>query len=350
MRIFAGHDGGSGCCYYRIKVPLEELARHGHEVTFRSGGNEEGNKPITLAEMAEQDVVIGQRFNHYAGMGTWRRARGPSSRLVYEIDDDVFSVTPVNWQAYHVYSQPEVREAVMHQAQVSDLVTVTTEHLAAVMREHTGNGNVLALPNCVPGWVLDMERRPRQRPAIGWAGGASHGSDVGLLISPVRRFLKRFPGWDLQLGGTDFRETFAREGSPRKRLLHVRWVPVYEDARGYYETADFDIGLAPLAGTPFDLSKSNIKVLEYAARGIPSIASDCEVYRSFIRHGENGFLVKRDHEWLKYASELASDEDLRLAMGQAARESAREWTIEENYHLWERAYESLFKAKSAAVS
>jgi glycosyltransferase involved in cell wall biosynthesis len=165
----------------------------------------------------------------------------------------------------------------------------------------------------------------------------------------VRRFLKRFPGWDFQLGGTDFRETFAREGSPRGRLLHARWVPVCEDARGYYETADFDIGLAPLAGTPFDLSKSCVKVLEYAARGIPSIASDCEVYRSFIRHGENGFLVKRDHEWLKYASELASDGGLRLAMGQAARDTAREWTIEANYHLWEQAYRSLFKVKSLSV-
>lgn len=349
MRIFAGHDGGSGCMYYRMHVPLTELARHGHEVTFRSGGNERGNTPITLAEMQEHDIIVGQRFNHYKGMGTWRRARGPRSRLVYEIDDDVFSVTPVNWQAYHVYSQPEVREAVMHQAQVADLITVTTEHLAAVMREETGNPNVAVLPNCIPGWVLDLDREQRERPAAGWAGGASHGSDVGLIVSAVRRFLRRFPGWDFQLGGTDFSESFLNPaGRTRKpypladRVTYVPWIPVYEDPRGYYETASFDIGLAPLLGTPFDLSKSNVKVLEYAARGIPSVATDCEVYRSFIRHGENGFLVRREHEWLSYMSELAGDDALRAKMGATAREDARAWTIEANWKRWEQAYDSLF--------
>jgi len=352
MRIFAGHDGGSGCCWYRMTVPLTELARHeGYEVTFRSGGNEPGNRPITLAEMREHDVIIGQRFNHYKGMGTWRQARGPFSRLVYEIDDDVFSVTPENWQAYHVYSRLDVREAVMHQAQVSDLVTVTTEHLARVMREHTGNENVVALPNFIPAWVLDLERRPRARPAVGWAGGASHGSDVGLIVGPVRRFLTRFPDWDFQLGGTDFSETFlnptGRARKPyamRHRVLHTPWIPVFEQPREYYETADFDIGLAPLSGTEFDLSKSCVKVLEYAARGIPSIATDCEVYRGFIRHGENGFLVKRDHEWLKYLSLLAGDEELRLKMGDAARQEARRWTIERNWRLWAGAYSSLFQS------
>lgn len=356
MKIFAAHDGGSGCAWYRITVPLEELARHGHEVTFRSAGNERGNRPVTQAEMAGYDVIIGQRFNHFGGMGMWRKARGPFSRLVYEIDDDVFSVTPVNWQAYHVYTQPEIREAVMHMAQVADLVTVTTEHLAGVMREETGNSSVLALPNCVPGWVLDMERAPRERPAIGWAGGASHGSDVGLIVGAVRRFLKRFPGWDFQLGGTDFGESFLNPtGRARKpyaltdRVLHVPWIPVFEQPREYYQAADFDIGLAPLLGTPFDLSKSNIKVLEYAARGIPSVASDCEVYRSFIRHGENGFLVKREHEWLRYMSELAADDGLREKMGQAARETARSWTIGANWQRWEQAYASLFRSKSAKV-
>jgi glycosyltransferase involved in cell wall biosynthesis len=344
MRIFAGHDGGSGCMYYRMHLPLAELARHeGYEVTFRSGGNEKGNKPITLAEMREHDVVIGQRFNHYSGMGTWRQARGPFSRLVYEIDDDVFSVTPVNWQAYHVYSQPEIREAVTHQAQVSDLITVSTGHLARVMREQTGNENVIVLPNCIPGWLLDGQPRRGQRPAIGWQGGASHGMDVGL----VRRFLKRFPGWDFRLGGTDYRETFEREGVKRNRMRFTPWIPVYEDPEGYYATIDFDIGMAPLLGTEFDLSKSNIKVLEYASQGIPSVASDCEVYRSFIRHGENGFLAKQEHEWLKYLSMLASDDALREKLGRQAREDARAWTVEANWRRWAAAYDSLFK--SAAV-
>jgi glycosyltransferase involved in cell wall biosynthesis len=154
----------------------------------------------------------------------------------------------------------------------------------------------------------------------------------------VRRFLKRFPGWDLRLGGADYRPTFQAGN----RVQYRAWVPVYDDPASYYGTLDFDIWLAPLTMKPFDYSKSNIKVLEYAARGIPAIATDCNVYRSFIRHGENGFLVKEDHEWLKYLSILANDDELRRKMGDAARADAAQWTIEGNWQRWEQAYQSLF--------
>jgi hypothetical protein len=337
LKILALHDGGTGCCWYRIALPLRELEKHGHELTMMSV-NDDDRATITSSDLVGYDVIVGQRLNVFKGMEAWRRARGPFSRLVYDTDDDVFTVNPENWGAYHLYGQPEIRDAVTHMAQVSDLVTVTTEHLAGVMRGHTGNEATAVLPNCIPEFVADLARQERPRPAVGYQGGASHGEDVGLISGPVRRFLKRFPGWDLRLSGTDYRPTF-KAGD---RAKFNEWVPVYDDPVGYYETLDFDIGLAPLAMKPFDYSKSNIKVLEYAARGIPAIATDCAVYRSFIRHGENGFLVKQEHEWLKYMSILASDDQLRLKMGEAARADARNWTIEGNYQRWERVYTSLF--------
>jgi glycosyltransferase involved in cell wall biosynthesis len=337
MKILALHDGGSGCCWYRVKLPLDQLAAHGHEVTYRSV-NDDDRATVTASDLVGYDLVVGQRLNVHKGMEAWRRARGPFSRLVYDTDDDVFSVNPENWAAFHLYGQPEIQDAVCHMAQVSDLVTVTTDYLAGVMREHTGNNATAVLPNCVPAWLLDTPRPENPRPAVGYQGGASHGADVGLVSGPVRRFLKRFPGWDLRLNGTDYRPTFKAG----ERAKFRQWIPVYDDPVGYYATLDFDIGLAPLVGKTFDYSKSPIKVLEYAARGVPSIASDCNVYASFIRHGENGFLVREEHEWLRYLSVLASDDTLRRKMGEAAREDAANWTIEKNYVKWEQAYTSLF--------
>jgi glycosyltransferase involved in cell wall biosynthesis len=327
-------------CFYRFELPLRQLEQHGHEVTFRSVNDDVG-ATVTQSDMAGHDVIIGQRLNVHSGMEAWRRSRGPFSRLVYDADDDVFSVNPDNWSAYQLYDKPEIQDAVYHLTQVSDLVTVTTEHLAGVMREHTGNESTMVLPNCIPAFVLDMARQERARPAVGYQGGANHGTDVAVIAASVRRFLKRFPDWDLRLGGTDFRPTFK----VGERAKYSRWVPVYDDPPGYYATLDFDIGLAPLAMRPFDFSKSNVKVLEYAARGIPAIATDCEVYRSFIKHGENGFLVKAEHEWLKYMSVLAGDDDLRLRMGEAARADARSWLIEDHWVKWEQAYQGLFPVR-----
>ena len=199
---------------------------------------------------------------------------------MYEIDDDVYCVNRENWQAHSLFQREDIRDAITHHAQVSDLITVSTQHLAGVMAEATGNKNTAVLPNHVPGWVLDMPRRQRARPAVGWQGGASHGADVGLIADPLRRFIKRFGGWDLQVNGTDYRPTFR---VPTDRASYVPWVPVNDNPRGYYETLDFDIGLAPLTGTEFDKSKSFVKALEYNARGIPVLATDLEPYRGYIK-------------------------------------------------------------------
>jgi glycosyltransferase involved in cell wall biosynthesis len=110
----------------------------------------------------------------------------------------------------------------------------------------------------------------------------------------------------------------------------------------FYRTIDFDIGICPLLDTQFSRSKSHIKALEYMARGMPVVASDVEPYRRFIKHGENGFLVKYDHEWLRYLSELAGSTDLRLKMGAAAKAYAAEFTIEKNYMKWVDAYKMLY--------
>ena len=83
-------------------------------------------------------------------------------------------------------------------------------------------------------------------------------------------------------------------------------------------------------------------MIEYGARGIPSIATDCPAYRDVITHGVDGFLVRRDHEWLRYLSELADDK-LRAQMGEAARVMAARHVISRNWTAWQDAYEALFK-------
>jgi glycosyltransferase involved in cell wall biosynthesis len=344
MRIVAGHDGGSGCGYYRIIQPLAELARHGWETDVVSaqrwratgdGIGVEREPDFTAARMEGADVIVGQRLDNYAGLAVWRRARKPGTRLVYEVDDDIFTIEQVNFGAWKHFQSADAREAVSTYAQMADLVTVTTEPLAETMRRF--NPNVAVINNHIPGWVLDLPAPEGDRPAVGWHGGVSHGMDIQLIARPVRQFLERNPGWDSVLIGADYRPTVKHP-----RCGYIPWTHVTDDAEGFYRSIDFDIGLAPLRPSAFTAQKSHIKALEYAARGIPVIASDTEPYRDFVLHGVTGFLVRRDHEWLRYMEELARDPELRASMGAKAKEAARAWTIDEGWTRWRDAYEGLF--------
>ena len=337
MKLFSAHDA-SGCAWYRMILPHQQLAQHGWDLTQVNANPSKKGYGFTTAQTTGHDVIAAQQLDRPGRAYVWRECRTPFSRLVYEQDDDVFSVGKHNFDAYNMFSRATVQDMCQHVMEVSDLVTTTTPALAEVLGEF--NPNVAVLPNCIPAWVLDLEPRRRDRLTVGWMGGASHGLDIGEATPHVRRFMRRFPDWQLHLIGTDYRPTFDL---PPGRAVFSKWIQVNEDPEGYYRLPDFDIGLAPLVKDTFNKSKSPVKALEYAAHGIPVIASDWYPYRGFVVHGETGFLVKRDHEWLRYLSILASDDALREKMGAAARERARQYTIEGNWQLWDEAYRGLFR-------
>lgn len=334
MRIAAVHDG-EGCGWYRLRVPLEEMGRHGHEVTLASV-KDPSYRDIDFKSF---DIVAGQRFDNYDGMAGWRRMRTASNRLVYDNDDDVFSVTSDNVLAYQDYSRADIRLAVMGYLTYSDLVTVTNDHLADAFAQHTGRRPAV-LPNFIPEWTLGLGRPMRGGVRIGYMGGASHRKDIEDAAKAVRRAVLEDKRVSLHLVGTDYRSLFRL---PPNRVFLTDWVNISDEPEKFYRNLDFDIGIAPLKDTKFARSKSYIKALEYNARGIPVIASDVGPYKDYIRHGVNGFLVKQPHEWSKYLHLLVNDCDLRADMGRDAREVASEYTIENNWRLWEEAYEGLFE-------
>jgi len=322
VRVYAFHDQ-SGCGEYRVKVPLGAMAEHGgHDVRMVLGSN------VEHAEMRDYELIVGQRMDKHAALPEWRRMRS-HSRLVYEIDDDVFSVDPVNAMAYVTFSRADVQDAVAHAAEVADLVTVTTPTLAEVMRRH--NPNVVVLPNYVPDYILDTERPKRDKVVIGWAGGASHGSDLQMIAAQLRRVIDR-NDVETHLVGTDYEDTIGRP------CRFTKWDP---DLATYYSNIDFDIGLAPLTTSVFNRSKSHIKALEYAALGIPVVATDLETYRDFVVDGVTGWLVKREHEWFKRVHALVNDEAMRTEMAANARSLASKWTITNGWKQWEDAYQKL---------
>lgn len=318
MKVWGFHDGHA-CGYYRVLLPFDALNAAGHDTGVSWGWDDQ-------AEQAP--IVVGQRVSKTDALPIWRRLRA-RHKLVFETDDDVWSIDPTNLGAYAAHGLSTL-DATEQAVRVAHMVTVSTEPLAEVLRKH--HDNVVVLPNHIDGALLELERPRRDRVTVGWAGGDSHLRDMAVLASHLRRFLGRNPHVEFHNLGTDFRGVLKIPG---------RFTGWQANIWDYYRTIDFDIGVAPLADLPFNRSKSAIKALEYAALGIPVVASDSEPYRPFVLDGTTGFLVRKEHEWGRRLYELANDEAMRTEMGAKAKAHAATWTIQNGWPLWQAAYEQL---------
>jgi glycosyltransferase involved in cell wall biosynthesis len=303
-----------------MQLPLNTLAEHGHEVDLSYGWTDRAR---------DFPIIIGQRVGKHDALPLWRRLATPGRRLVWETDDDVWHIDPSNGAAWMVHT-PDLLDALTFTVTMSDLVTVSTEPLADVVR--TMNPNVVVLPNHFDSRLLDIQRPRCDRVTIGWAGGDSHLRDFAGVAHELRRFLLRNPDVDFHNIGTSYLRPFDLPGRASG------WVT---DIWGYYRSIDFDVGIAPLADTTFNHSKSGIKALEYQALGIPVVASDSPAYRGVVLDGVTGYLVRHEYQWSRYLRELVRDEQMREEMGRKAREHARQWTAERGWPMWADAYASL---------
>lgn len=281
---------------------------------------------IDIDDAETVDLVVGQRIYMPANIGWWLEQ--DPGRLIYEIDDDLWRVHPSS-PAHRMFGRPEVgvrlKAAVCH----AGAVTVSTEQLADVIRPM--NSNVHVLPNFIDEALLAHERPRAEKLTVGWAGSATHLVDFREAQAGLTRFFGKYPAVDMHIiSEMDYSPLIKRR---------ARITPWIKGVDAYHRSIDFDIGIAPLASQEFNASKSHVKALEYAALGIPIVASDFGPYRDFVQHGVTGFLCRYDHEWFKYLRMLTEDESLREQMGKAAKEQAAQHTIQGHAHKWRAVYE-----------
>lgn len=322
LDVFGWQADHNGCGYYRIELPMQGLANLGHRVAASQ------TLPPAVRD-SPSTVIIGQRICKPGPSEVWQRLATQGRRLVFEIDDDLWNVDATSPTAHRFFADPDVRTALETNIRVATAVTVTTEPLAE--RVAAWNSNVHIVPNAVPDWLV--EHQPTRRDdgvlTIGWGGSATHQMDFEQAGSPLRQFLTRNPVAELHCIGVDY-----ASGIRAPHARYTPWVPGVED---FLRAIDYHIGIAPLRPHVFNQGKSALKALECGALGIPIVASAVRPYEDYVRHGETGFLVRRDHEWASHLRTLTNDPDLRATMGAAAREQARHHTISALAPLWQKA-------------
>lgn len=358
-----------GTWWYRLHLVAEALKARGHEC--RIGGR--------VSEWArdEAQIIVGQRVCHPRSAIGWRElAAAGRWRMVYEVDDNLLQIDPRtndlaattanraqafnmvkshlgaldadrlpaglvrtdpgHSQPFQDFRDPAVQAAMRECITRADMVTVTVPQLAEVLRPL--NGNSVVLPNSIPASLLDM--KPQRYPlagrvVLGWQGSSTHTDDWEVAAEAVRGVL-----WDHEY---DTHMRFV--GTPHPggmRINQVSYLGWTTDLWEHYRRVSrFHVGLAPLRDTVFNASKSPLRAVEMMALGVPGVYSKVPAYEAIVEHGVTGFLARTSADWREYLNNLIASPGLRAQMGDAAREAARAWTIEDRVSLWESAYQSL---------
>jgi O-antigen biosynthesis protein len=167
-------------------------------------------------------------------------------------------------------------------------------------------------------YLSDLARQARRanpgRQVIGYASGTpTHNRDFGSIAPVLQETLAACPQTELCLiGPLEIGEGWSTFQNRIRRLPAVPWRELPSALAG------FDINLAPLAlDNPFSQSKSEIKYVEAALVGVPTIASPTGAFMVGIRSGENGYLAETPEEW-KGVLEALLDEKHREEMGDRA--------------------------------
>jgi glycosyltransferase involved in cell wall biosynthesis len=193
-------------------------------------------------------------------------------------------------------------------------VTAGNRYLAARARE-AGARRVEVVPS-----VVDLGRyvpgeggAPGGPVVLGWIGSPTTAKYMAGIADALREVCRGGRARVVMVGAGPV----DLEGVP----LEVR--PWAEETE-VEEIRRFDVGLMPLADTPWERGKCGYKLIQYMGCARPVVASPVGVNREIVEEGENGFLAASPGDWVRHLRRLCEDAELRARLGRAGRERVRE--------------------------
>lgn len=343
MKVLALRADAGGCAYYRVQEPIRVLREQfsgehefqiDTELIIDAERDSDTNKLTIHSIETDADVVILQRPLLGDLTVALQRLQKQGVAVVVEVDDDFEAIhhRSVAWAAVQPQYSPEANwRHLARAAALADWVTVSTPSLAKRYGKH---GRVSVLRNNVPESIFSVAAKiePPSTPRIGWTGTLqTHPTDLQVMSNTLADALRSGLAAFHVIG----------DGKAIKNLLHLDEEPTvtgWVELDRYYQTIvdTIDIGIAPLEISIFNTAKSWLKPLEFAALGVPFIASPTEEYRNL----EAGVIAKRPRDWARQFELLATNPDLRKVQAASNLEHVRSLTYENYAETWIQAWSS----------
>ena len=345
--LFVTRDQG-GCAFYRCQQPAAFLKRAGlfdTEVVFQ--------KP-SPHQVLSADLVIMQEMGSANAAGLARFMVEKKVPFVSEFDDFVHHISPRTEAGYGGWNPGTLMvHRSMEQARAGLAITVSTPQLA---REYFPyNPTIHVIPNWLDKdlWDVPIARRADGRVRIGWAGGNAHGDDLKMISKVIQKVLNDFRGQvvfeTFGMAPQELAGVFPMESTPpgsceacgHEGAHHQYPGGSIREYPGMLAAKSWDIALAPVIDNAFGAAKSDLKVKEYAALGIPTVASRVRPYIDARKAGCPVILAETFEEWYDAIVGLIRSEEDRRRLSDEGRKWAQGNWIQDRVFVIRDVYNDL---------
>lgn len=274
----------------------------------------------SLSSIKKGDIVFLQRTiaNKYffviivAYLTLFRR------KMIFDFDDPVYLHTPFKTKVF---------------TKMADTVVTCTHVQAEWARRYNPNVHIFHIAVDFPAYQKFTKDYGKENHSlrIGWVGtGPEHFYNLGILVAAFRRLLPENP--------PPF--TFILIGALKNQKVYELFQNVPDLVVEFIDELDwknpesvpreiqkFDIGVLPhRSDGEWNQGKTSLKILEYMACGVATVASTFGEMPHIIQDGMNGYLASSEEEWVEKLKKLLSNKDLRVRFGKVGQK-----TVQENY-------------------
>ena len=257
---------------------------------------------VTAVESGNVKKAIIQR--NVLNQDNWRRIKkfvlNEDFKYLYDIDDDLLNV-PQDKDPEGIYRKYSIvlKDIIGH----ASLVTTSTERL--LKRLSVYNKNIVLLPNALSPnvWRGKVDKNLSDNSfKLLYMGSKTHKEDLLMILEALDRIAEKYKNFSLKIVGITDEKVELKSRPwiefieiPDKYKPYPNFVKFLKDI-----SSDVDLGIAPLVDNEFNLTKSNLKILEYAALSLPVLASKTSVYDSTCKEAPYATSVRNTTEdWYK---------------------------------------------------
>ncbi|GAB0112493.1 glycosyltransferase [Acidisoma sp. C75] len=319
----------SACAYIRGLLPLTHPEIAGDvELTLATGEEALRLRPdlfVLHRHAVAEEGAAGALLAHAAAIG---------APVIYDLDDDLVEIPADHAEAERLRGR---RAAVLRLLAGASAVHASTPVLADRLAPFVrgGRGRIRIVPNGLDErlWLAGADGPSGLASALAVAGvaarplrllymgTATHAADLALILPALRRLHESFGDRiAIDLVGVQppgalppfLNRVEVPRTAGRSYPAFVAWLTDRQRA------APWSIGLAPLVDTPFNRCKSPIKLLDYAALGLATVASRRAPYEAPVL-GAGAWLAEGEGAWAQALSRLIRYPAERQALAEAGR-------------------------------